>query len=69
MRTLRPCARCEEELPESAFESPKAAYCRHCAHEMDEMVRTRYHIIETAYFRAQLRRKTRDLKVRRKAEV
>ena len=52
---LRPCARCEEELPESAFVSPDSPFCNRCTEEVIEIARNKYGIIEAAHLRARLR--------------
>jgi hypothetical protein len=58
---LKPCARCEEELPLNQFDSSNALFCRRCTQEMMEIVRRKYGILAAALFRAQLRQQTKQL--------
>jgi len=62
MQALKPCARCEQELPESFFPNKKAMFCKRCDEEINAILRKKYGIIEAAYFRAQLRRSSKKLK-------
>ncbi len=64
MQPLRPCARCEQELPEAFFENADAMFCKRCNHEVQEILRRKYSVIEAAHFRATLRHSTRKLKQR-----
>ena len=59
MPKLKPCARCEEELPLSAFDSPDAPFCQRCMDEVIEIARNKYGIIEAAHLRAQLRHRVK----------
>jgi hypothetical protein len=64
MQPLKPCARCEQELPEAFFVGKDAVFCKHCAEEVNVLLRKKYTIIEAAHFRAQLRFRSRQLKRR-----
>ena len=64
MQPLKPCARCEQELPEAFFDTHEAVYCKRCAEEMTSIIREKYNVIEAAHFRAQLRRSGKALKSR-----
>lgn len=64
MQRMQPCARCEQELPEAFFDNPTAMFCKRCTHEINEILRKKYSIIEAAHFRAQLRHTSRRLKKR-----
>ncbi len=59
MPKLKPCARCELELPETQFETPDSMFCKTCTEEMVEIIRSKYNAIEAALFRAKLRRQKR----------
>ncbi|QPC82697.1 hypothetical protein G4Y79_23935 [Phototrophicus methaneseepsis] len=59
MQPLRPCPHCEQELPEAAFPSDDAIFCKHCTREVTEIIRKKYSVIEAALFRAKLRKTTR----------
>ena len=61
MQALKPCARCEQELPESFFDAKDAMFCRRCDEEITAILRKKYSIIEAAHIRAQLRHSTRKL--------
>jgi hypothetical protein len=61
MQSMQPCARCEQELPESCFDSPDAVFCKRCNDEVNRLMRKKYNIIQAAHFRAQLRHSTRQL--------
>jgi DNA-directed RNA polymerase subunit RPC12/RpoP len=61
MQPLKPCARCEQELPESFFSGRDAAFCRHCSHEVTTLLNKKYSVIEAALFRAQLRHSSKQL--------
>jgi len=56
---LKPCMRCESELPLSAFDHEESMFCKECTEEVVEIVRNKYNAIEAALFRAKLRRKTK----------
>jgi hypothetical protein len=62
MQALKPCARCEQELPEAFFEGKDAVFCKHCADDIQDILRRKYGIIEAAHFRAQLRLRTKNIK-------
>lgn len=62
MQPLHPCARCEQELPEAAFPTPDALFCKRCTREVNALLRQKYSVIEAAHFRAQLRRSTRGMR-------
>lgn len=64
MQAMQPCARCEQELPESFFDAPDSMFCKRCNKEVTELLRKKYNIIEAAYFRAQLRHSAKKLKRR-----
>lgn len=64
MQPLKPCARCEQELPEAFFEGQDAMFCKSCADEVNDLLRKKYNIIEAAHFRARLRLRSRQLKKR-----
>jgi len=57
---LKPCVRCEQELPPSAFSDPENVFCVDCTEEIVNIVRSKYSAIEAAHFRAKLRRRSRD---------
>ena len=61
MQALKPCARCEQELPESFFDAKDAMFCRRCDEEITAILRKKYSVIEAAHIRAQLRHSTRKL--------
>ena len=60
MTELKPCVRCETELPPAAFPHPESAYCNDCTEEIVSIIRTKYNAIEAAHFRAKLRRRSRE---------
>lgn len=62
MQPLKPCARCEQEMPESFFDHRNAMFCKRCNEEVSELLRQKYNVIEAALFRARLRRSTKVLK-------
>ncbi len=64
MQKMQPCARCEQELPEVFFDTASALFCKRCTHEINDILRRKYSIIEAAHFRAQLRQSSRRLKRR-----
>lgn len=64
MQPLKPCARCEQELPEAFFEGKDAVFCKRCTETINELLRKKYSIIEAAHFRAQLRLRSKQLKQR-----
>ena len=57
--TLKPCSRCEQELPPSAFSEPDSPYCAACTEEIVAIIRSKYNAIEAAHFRAKLRKRSR----------
>ncbi len=57
---LKPCVRCESELPLSDFPHPESAFCNSCTNEIVNIIRTKYNAIEAAVFRAKLRRSSRE---------
>lgn len=60
MTKLKPCIRCEQELPPSAFSDGESVFCKECTEEVVNIVRSKYSAIEAAYFRAKLRRRSKD---------
>ena len=62
MQPLKPCARCEQELPEAFFDTSDAMFCKRCTEEVTEIIRKKYSVIEAAHFRAQLRMSSKKLK-------
>ncbi len=60
MPELKPCVRCELELPFSEFPHPESAFCKACTEEIVNIIRTKYSTIEAAHFRAKLRRRSRE---------
>lgn len=56
---LKPCVRCEQELPPAAFSDAGNMFCKTCTEEIVGIVRNKYSAIEAAHFRAQLRRRSR----------
>ncbi|MCY3781369.1 MAG: hypothetical protein OXG78_13740 [Chloroflexi bacterium] len=60
MPELKPCIRCEQELPPAAFSNPENVFCKECTEEIVGIVRSKYSAIEAAHFRAKLRRRSRD---------
>lgn len=62
MQPLKPCARCEQELPEAFFEGKDAVFCKRCAEEVNDILTKKYSVIEAAHFRAQLRLRSKKLK-------
>ena len=61
MTQLKPCARCEQELPLENFDYPEAFFCKPCMKEVTDIIRSKYSVIEAAHFRAQLRQKSKAL--------
>jgi hypothetical protein len=61
---MQPCARCEEELPADAFEAPDTPFCKRCMQEAMEIARKKYGIIGAAHWRAQLRHKTKNIRIK-----
>ena len=59
MTELKPCVRCEQELPPSAFSDAENMFCKDCTEEIVGIVRSKYSAIEAAHFRAKLRRRSR----------
>jgi hypothetical protein len=66
MQPLKPCARCEQELPEAFFDSRDAMFCKRCNDEVNDILRSKYSIIEAAHFRAQMRLSTKRAQDRMK---
>ena len=60
MTELKPCVRCESELPPADFPHPESAFCNNCTDEIVNIIRTKYNAIEAAHFRAKLRRRSRE---------
>ena len=60
MTELKPCVRCEQELPPEAFSDPDNAFCKACTEEIVAIIRSKYSAIEAAHFRAKLRRRSKD---------
>ncbi len=60
MSELKPCVRCESELPVSEFPHPESAFCKNCTDEIVNIIRSKYSTIEAAHFRAKLRRRSRE---------
>jgi len=56
---LKPCVRCESELPLSAFERADSLFCKACTEEIVGIIKSKYNAIEAAHFRAKLRRRSR----------
>jgi hypothetical protein len=65
MQKMQPCARCEQELPEAFFDNSTAMFCKRCTHEINDILRKKYSIIEAAHFRAQLRHTSRHIQQKR----
>lgn len=57
--TPKPCSRCEQELPPSAFSEPDSLFCAACTEEIVAIIRSKYNAIEAAHFRAKLRKRSR----------
>lgn len=57
--TRKPCSRCEQELPPSAFSEPGSLFCADCTEEIVAIIRSKYNAIEAAHFRAKLRKRSR----------
>jgi len=64
MQQMKPCARCEQELPEAFFDSTDSMFCKRCADEVNRLLRKKYGIIQAAHFRAKLRHNSKLLKQR-----
>ena len=60
MPELKPCVRCEQELPSAAFSDAENVFCKDCTEEIVGIVRSKYSAIEAAHFRAKLRRRSKD---------
>ena len=60
MQQLKPCIRCEVELPPAAFSDAEAVFCVSCTEEIVGIIRSKYSAIEAAHFRAKLRRRSRE---------
>ena len=61
MAELKPCMRCEQELPLSAYEHTDSIFCITCTEEVVDIIKNKYNAIEAALFRAKLRQRTRNL--------
>ena len=57
---LKPCTRCEAELPLASFPHPESDFCAACSDEIVRIVGAKYNAIEAAHFRAKLRRRSRE---------
>lgn len=57
---LKPCIRCESELPPAAFDRSDSVFCKNCTEEIVSIVKSKYNAIEAALFRAKLRRQSRS---------
>ena len=60
MAELKPCIRCEQELPPAAFLNADDVFCKACTEVIVGIVRSKYSAIEAAHFRAKLRRRSKD---------
>lgn len=60
MPELKPCIRCEQELPPAAFSDVENDFCKNCTVEIVDIIRSKYSAIEAAHFRAKLRRRSKD---------
>lgn len=60
MTELKPCTRCETELPPAAFDRSDSIFCKACTEEIVSIIRNKYNAIEAALFRAKLRRRSRE---------
>ena len=60
MTELKPCIRCESELPPAAFDRSDSIFCKNCTEEIVSIVKSKYNAIEAALFRAKLRRRSRS---------
>lgn len=60
MTELKPCIRCESELPPTAFDRSDSIFCKNCTEEIVSIVKSKYSAIEAALFRAKLRRRSRS---------
>lgn len=69
MQPLKPCARCEQEIPEAFFEGKDAVFCNHCAAEVNEILSKKYSVIEAAHLRAQLRLSSKNVKKHLKSQA
>ena len=61
MQPLKPCARCEQELPETFFDTNDAMFCKRCTEEVTQIIKKKYSVIEAAHFRAQLKLRSKSL--------
>ena len=59
MTALKPCSRCELELPPAAFSDSDSPFCASCTDEIVAIIRSKYNAIEAAHFRAKLRKRSR----------
>ncbi len=69
MSELKPCARCELELPAAAFPDASADYCTRCTEEIVSIIRSKYSAIEAAHFRAKLRRRSKTALAERRRKL
>ena len=60
MTELKPCTRCEAELPPAAFERSDSIFCKNCTEEIVSIIKNKYNAIDAALFRAKLRKQSRD---------
>lgn len=58
MTKLKPCIRCESELPAAAFDRSDSIFCKNCTKEIVSIIKSKYNAIEAALFRAKLRRRS-----------
>lgn len=61
---LKPCARCEQELPLGLFDDPDDMFCKLCTKEVNKILKKKYGVIRAAHIRAQMRLKSRQLRER-----
>jgi hypothetical protein len=61
LANLKPCMRCERELPLSAFDSPDSMFCKECTEEIVDIIKNKYNAIEAALFRAKLRKQSKGV--------
>jgi hypothetical protein len=53
---LKPCGRCERELPPASYDHEDAMFCKQCTREISKILSQKYNAIEAAVIRAKLRR-------------
>ena len=61
LTNLKPCMRCERELPLSAFDSLDSMFCKECTEEIVDIIKNKYNAIEAALFRAKLRKNSKTI--------